>query len=71
MAIVLGGNGAGPAEAMPILVWPTSPLQNKNSGESGDPNIQNWCIPPRIMGNHINCVLPYGYMNQKKWRECT
>ena len=36
MAIVLGGNGAGPAEAMPIVVWPASPLRNKNSGESGD-----------------------------------
>ena len=26
------------------------------------------CITPRIVGEHINCVLPYGYVNQKKWR---
>ena len=50
MAIVLGGNGAGPAEAMPILVWPTSPLQNKNSGESGDPNIQTGVFPQESWG---------------------
>ena len=65
---MLGGNCNSAGRAMPIVVWPASPQRNKNSGGSGDPNIQNWCITPRIVGKHINCVLPYGYVKQ---HECT